>query len=263
MRIEVIGRNGTWNPLDIATVRTGMISRSLDPTSRRRVFLTSTGRPPLPRHPTPELTWRPSSDEDVTSGTIVNKMPAVPLRAVMCGARIGHGFLHTSACGRSCHYPGQGFSLLPPTHTYRYTPSGGISGQPSCAGPVLSQSKAPPRPAHYLQESPEADPYPRGCDCILGKNDCRRRLLYMAETEERPRFHIILSDRDAWAVEAELSDSTLERIRAFKDYSGAAEWVANQSEAWVRNLQIHKIAADLRRCANALETPGKDEPSDD
>jgi hypothetical protein len=38
----------------------------------------------------------------------------------------------------------------------------------------------------------------------------------MATITENPVFHVILTDRDEWAVEVEWADGTLERIITFK-----------------------------------------------
>jgi hypothetical protein len=46
-------------------------------------------------------------------------------------------------------------------------------------------------------------------------------------------LHVILSDRDQWAVEAEWPDGTLERINTFTDRSVATDWISTQSEAWL------------------------------
>jgi hypothetical protein len=71
----------------------------------------------------------------------------------------------------------------------------------------------------------------------------------MAKVEETPIFHVILSDRDEWVIEAEWSDDTLERVVTFKDYSAATDWIANRSEAWVQLQQIDKVVMDLRQSA--------------
>ena len=68
----------------------------------------------------------------------------------------------------------------------------------------------------------------------------------MAKSPEKPFFHVILSDRDEWVVEAEWSDSTLERVNAFGGYSAAADWIANQSEAWLAARRIQNIVRELR-----------------
>ena len=77
----------------------------------------------------------------------------------------------------------------------------------------------------------------------------------MSKSPEKPFFHIILSDRDEWAIEVEWSDSTLERVSTFRDYSAAADWIANQSEAWLTVRRIQNIAVDLRQGADALGDP--------
>jgi hypothetical protein len=64
-----------------------------------------------------------------------------------------------------------------------------------------------------------------------------------------PLFHIILSDRDEWVIEAEWPDSTLERVTTFKSHAAAADWVANRSEGWVQLRQIDNIVTDLRQSA--------------
>jgi hypothetical protein len=77
----------------------------------------------------------------------------------------------------------------------------------------------------------------------------------MAKSPEKPFFHIILTDRDQWAVEAEWSDSTLERVSTFRDYSAATDWIANQSEPWLAARRIQDIASELRQGADALDDP--------
>jgi hypothetical protein len=54
----------------------------------------------------------------------------------------------------------------------------------------------------------------------------------------RPIFHVTLSDRDEWVVEVEWPDGVLERIRTFKHHGTAADWVAQQSDAWLRVRSI-------------------------
>ena len=63
---------------------------------------------------------------------------------------------------------------------------------------------------------------------------------------------VTLSDRDEWVVEAEWADSTLERVSTFRDHSAAADWIANQSEAWLAARRIQNIAVELRQGAVAL-----------
>ena len=77
----------------------------------------------------------------------------------------------------------------------------------------------------------------------------------MAKSPEKPFFHVTLSDRDEWVIEAEWSDSTLERVSKFRDYSAAADWIANQSEAWLAARRIQNIAMELRQGAVALGDP--------
>jgi hypothetical protein len=77
----------------------------------------------------------------------------------------------------------------------------------------------------------------------------------MAKSPEKPFFHVILSDRDEWVVEAEWSDSTLKRVSTFGDYSAAADWIANQSEAWLAVRRVQDIARELRQGADALGGP--------
>ncbi len=54
----------------------------------------------------------------------------------------------------------------------------------------------------------------------------------------KPIFHVVLSDRDQWVVEVEWPDGVLERIRTFKHFGTAADWVARQSDAWLRVQSI-------------------------
>jgi hypothetical protein len=74
----------------------------------------------------------------------------------------------------------------------------------------------------------------------------------MANTGRTPIFHVILSDRYEWVIEAERSDGTLERVATFKNHSAATDWIANRSEAWVQLQQIDKIVMDLRQSAKRL-----------
>jgi hypothetical protein len=55
----------------------------------------------------------------------------------------------------------------------------------------------------------------------------------MTKQAEKPLFHVSLSDRDDWVVEAEWPDGTLERVSTFKNHSAAAHWIASASEAWL------------------------------
>lgn len=60
-----------------------------------------------------------------------------------------------------------------------------------------------------------------------------RDLIAMNTTAEEPLFHVILTERDQWAVEAEWPDGTLERVNTFKDYASAANWISAHSPTWV------------------------------
>ena len=77
----------------------------------------------------------------------------------------------------------------------------------------------------------------------------------MSKSLEKPLFHVTLSDRDEWVIEAEWPDSTLERVSTFGDYSGAADWIANQSETWLAVRRVQDIAMERRRGAEALGDP--------
>jgi hypothetical protein len=55
----------------------------------------------------------------------------------------------------------------------------------------------------------------------------------MPPQSAKPTFHIILSDRDQWAVEAEWPDGTLERVQTFEHHWLAQAWIAAQSETWL------------------------------
>ncbi len=56
----------------------------------------------------------------------------------------------------------------------------------------------------------------------------------MATNAEKPIFHVILTDRDEWAVEVEWADGALERIITFKAHILAMNWITNQSELWLK-----------------------------
>jgi hypothetical protein len=58
----------------------------------------------------------------------------------------------------------------------------------------------------------------------------------MTKPAEKPLFHVSLSDRDDWVVEAEWPDGTLEQVSAFKNHWAAAHWIATASEAWLYAL---------------------------
>jgi hypothetical protein len=77
----------------------------------------------------------------------------------------------------------------------------------------------------------------------------------MSKSLEKPLFHVTLSDRDEWVIEAEWPDSTLERVSTFRDHSAAADWIASQSEAWLAARRIQNIATELRQGAVALRDP--------
>jgi len=80
----------------------------------------------------------------------------------------------------------------------------------------------------------------------------------MLKSSEKPLFHLILSARDEWVVEAEWPDSTLERVKSFRDHSTAADWIANQSEAWLAARRLRNIAMELEQGAEALADPQSD-----
>ena len=65
-----------------------------------------------------------------------------------------------------------------------------------------------------------------------------RDSVLMTKCTQKPILHVVLIDRDQWAVEAEWPDGTLERINTFNDPSSATDWISTQSEAWfeVRNF---------------------------
>jgi hypothetical protein len=77
----------------------------------------------------------------------------------------------------------------------------------------------------------------------------------MSRSPDKSLFHVTLSDRDEWVIEAEWPDSTLERVSTFRDHSAAADWIANQSEAWLASRRIQNIAMELRQGAVALGDP--------
>ena len=64
----------------------------------------------------------------------------------------------------------------------------------------------------------------------------------MAISAEKPVFHVILTDRDEWAVEVEWPDGTLERISTFKAHILATTWVATHSDVW---LKVRNALGDL------------------
>ena len=56
----------------------------------------------------------------------------------------------------------------------------------------------------------------------------------MAVIAEKPVFHVILTDRDEWAVEAEWADGILERVITFKAHILATTWISTRSDGWLR-----------------------------
>jgi hypothetical protein len=60
-----------------------------------------------------------------------------------------------------------------------------------------------------------------------------RDSVWMTKCPQKPILHVILIDRDQWAVEAEWPDGTLERINTFNDRSSATDWISTQAEAWL------------------------------
>jgi hypothetical protein len=62
-------------------------------------------------------------------------------------------------------------------------------------------------------------------------------------------FHVILSDRDEWAIEAEWPNGTLERVAVFTNHSAATDWIARRSQAWLQFQRIDKIVTDLKQSA--------------
>jgi hypothetical protein len=68
----------------------------------------------------------------------------------------------------------------------------------------------------------------------------------MGTNAEKPLFHVMLSDRDLWVVEAEWPEGVLERVQTFQSHSSAATWVATQSEAWIQVQQIFDVVCSLK-----------------
>jgi hypothetical protein len=60
----------------------------------------------------------------------------------------------------------------------------------------------------------------------------------MIEIEQKPIFYVVLTDHDRWAVEAEWPDGTLERVDTFKEHWSATDWIADQSDTWVKVRRI-------------------------
>jgi hypothetical protein len=73
----------------------------------------------------------------------------------------------------------------------------------------------------------------------------------MSKSPEKPLFHVTLSDRDEWVIEAEWPDSTLERVSIFRNHAAAADWIAHQSEAWLAARRIQNITIKLKQGAEA------------
>ena len=73
-----------------------------------------------------------------------------------------------------------------------------------------------------------------------------RDTIQMGTNAEKPLFHVILSDRDLWVVEAEWPDGVLERIQTFQSHTSAATWVATQSEAWKHVQRISDVVRSLK-----------------
>ena len=50
----------------------------------------------------------------------------------------------------------------------------------------------------------------------------------------KPIFCAVVNDgNDGWSVEAEWPDGTIEQVSTFKAHSDAANWITNQSQAWL------------------------------
>ena len=50
----------------------------------------------------------------------------------------------------------------------------------------------------------------------------------------KPIFCAVMNDgNDGWSVEAEWPDGTIEQVSTFKAHSDAANWITNQSQAWL------------------------------
>ncbi len=124
----------------------------------------------------------------------------------------------------------------------RTSPNGSFKFELRLYRRVVMQDGRPPSPL-IPHPVPEA-PLPRAGPFICSEN--RPKMTSMSKSPEKPFFHITLSDRDEWAVEAEWSDSTLERVSTFGDFS-AADWIASQSEAWLTVRRIQNIAMELIR----------------
>jgi hypothetical protein len=51
---------------------------------------------------------------------------------------------------------------------------------------------------------------------------------------QKPFFNVVLRDGDAWFVEAEWPDGSIEHVLAFKAHSDAAQWLNTHSESWLQ-----------------------------
>ena len=87
---------------------------------------------------------------------------------------------------------------------------------------VETQDGTPQAPNPTPSREP---PLPRAGPFICSEN--RPKMTGMSKSPEKPFFHVTLSDRDEWVVEAEWSDSTLERVSTFRDHSAAADWISS------------------------------------
>ena len=50
----------------------------------------------------------------------------------------------------------------------------------------------------------------------------------------KPIFCVVLRDGGEWTVEAEWPDGTIENVDAFNHQFEAADWIASQSEDWLK-----------------------------
>ena len=49
-----------------------------------------------------------------------------------------------------------------------------------------------------------------------------------------PIFCAVLGDGQRWVVEVDWPDGTIEQVGEFQRQSEAADWITNQSEAWLQ-----------------------------
>ena len=75
----------------------------------------------------------------------------------------------------------------------------------------------------------------------------------MTNAAANPLFHVSLSDRDEWVVEAEWPDGILQRVSTFKNHAAAARWVATASKSWIHARE----APHLRGAKGAQAFPKK------